>query len=824
MKTITTPASGVQLSPKPSSKGLTTLCHNLRQTLSPTGIPQLTPVGQLSVLASGSWRPLAMMQPALGVNLLIVASGLTLGYIDLTPKPDPLSSADSAPIEIAVMRSEIRCAVTDGSRLTVMTATGAYTADYDVVSAAWSHADISEFPVLSLIAEPLSDAESTVAPRRLSCEYSAGMNFITSLDMRNISADLARAYRDVCAQAAASGSFCAPAFCRYRLIGHHGETLYDSPAVLLGAPDSTRQTASLTLHSADRRNLEAYTLSAPRWRLRVASSKPVAKRVADYVSRIEILATPQFHPFDPAGLASLTVVPPSAKTDFARVTLQGASKAISSDNSLPAATRLRRAVSALPSLEKVVAVIHAPFGSSSIDLKPQIDAVSANVDDDCRLIERAMTAEVSPVDPTEARLGPPHEFSATCCSSASGFDLWGDLTALRFDGYPAEAFAASLAAEGAWHAAVTVSFSNGDERVVALSQGLSGAPLTFSPVISYPSADAVSMTITVSAGGEVRRSVLPLTPDPSGRHALYVSPSMQSFSLSDTLSSFVQPLAVSVPLRLPSYVALASKRSPSHLLAVDSLGDCFVMALRPCCRSQSAWDYNRIRFSAFTSSGIYTVNSSRNRSGVISSLLVDNAVLASPAAVTEVGGRLIAVASTRLVEVGPTRVRTLADGIDAASLAYSPSFRELWASDGSETKVINLDDNTFATRTEAFDCEAVGSYVLVGGSLVDLSIESPRESTYIRWVTAVDLPLGYTRFVRASVDMKGAWQSEGEFAVHRLNGATAEPSPSMSVRISGELRSPFVRQVAALPARRLGLSVQGRVSPSTLFSSTSIDF
>lgn len=812
------------LSLKPSSKAVTDLCYNLRQTLSSTGSPQLVPVGRPSVLAGGSWRPLAMMQPVLGLNLLIVASGLILGYIDLTPKPGPLSDEQSAPVQIATMRSEIRCATTDGPKLTVMTATGAFSAVYDAIRAAWTDFDIADFPVLSLIAEPLSDVEAVVAPRRLSCEYSTGMNFITSLDLRNISSDLAEAYRSLGAAAAASGSFCAPAFFRYRLVGHDGETLYDSPPVLLCGPDSSRQTAPVTLRSADRRNVESYTLSAPRWRLHVSSSKAVADSVAALVSRIEILATPQFHPFDSSQQAAVTIVPPGITDDFARVTLQGAAKAISSDNSAPAAARLRRALASLPGLEKVVAVIHAPFGSSAIDLVPTVDSLTGDVDADYREVERAMSADVSIVDQTEARLLPPHSFSADACASASGLQLWGGLTALRFDGYPAEAFAASLAGDGPWHASVAVEFSNGSERVVALSQGISGAPLTFSPVISYPSADAVSITICVSAAGEVRRSVLPLTPDPAGRRALYVDKSMQAFALSTALSTFVPPLAVAAPLSLPSYVALASKRSPSMPLAVCSLGDCHVVALRPCCRSQAGWDYKRIRFSAFTSAGIYTVNASPRQTAQLSATLVDNAVIASPSALTEAGSRLVAVASGRLLDVGPTKVTTLADAPDALALAYSQAFREIWISGGAMTTVVNLDDKVKTTRQELITGQAVGDYACIGNEIVCLSAETPRASTYVRWAFAFDMPLGYVRAKRVAIAMNADWQGEGEVALHRLNSSGAEPVASMTARFNGPVKSRFGRPVMSLPSRTLRLSAQGRVSGLTVFSSASIEF
>lgn len=825
MEKITLPAVAVDASLRPANREISaTLSHNLRQSIDFTGTSRLQPVGAPHKLASGRWRPLVSIRPADSLSLLIVADACELAYVDLNPAVEPVSDDPQQPVLIASLPGEILCAAADGCKLTVMTAAGAQTFVFDPDDCSWRTVDLSSFSALSLIAEPLADVSFTVPSRRLSHSYSTADGSLSDGDLRAVSSDLRRAYRSLCLQAAANGAFCAPMLCRYRLIGRSGEVLFTSAPLLLCSPDSSRLTAPITVTSTDRRTLAAYELSLPQWRLRLLSSEAVPDALTSLVSRIELLASPQFHSCDSSSEASVSFVRAAASDAFLSLTLPGASAALS-PSSCNASARVRRVVASISSAERVIAVVNPPFGTQPLDICPAVDGRFSDFDRDNRLIARALNADCTSPDWKQLRLAPPHRFSASLCASSSEQTLWGGLTALRFGGFPAEIFAASRSS-ASWHAAVEVTFASSDESVVAVSQGLTGAPLTLGPLLSYPSPDAVSMTITLSSAGSVRRRTFPLTPDPSGRFALYVDPSMSPVSLTETLSAFVIPPSRPRPLSMPSALVLTAAAEPAALMAHGSTGDDRLIALAPAARTNSDWDFSNQRFFAFTAGGIFCLSTPASRQSDMKAKLVDTSVINSPAAVTQVQGALWAMTGSRLVSVGLSGLQLIAEGIVADALAYSPAFGELWLTDSltGSTSVYSPAFRTLYTRDEALASVSLNRYVLVGDSLVDLSAEQPQPSVYVRYDCRTAPTVGFRRFRSLCLDANVSWIGSATLFLRRINGVDVEPRSTLTCSLSGALRSPLRLPLVACRARCLELSVQGRVTSDSLISNIDLNY
>ena len=808
---------------KPAKNGAAvSRCHHLRPVRLSTGEKVLMPVAPLDSVFSSAWRPLARMQGSDGKSRIIVASGDMVGEVLLDTGGD-LQGEGSVRV-IAKLDVEPVCAVADASRLTVMTSRGQMNWIIGG-NGEWLRVDISAWPALSLMAVDGADCSATVPARRLSADYSDRTRPLSDSDRRSLTSDLRRAYLDIARQAAASGAMCAPMLVRYRLVGCDGEILYVSPPQFLSPADSSRLTLPLSVHSSDRRRLAAYLVSARSWQLKVVSVAPFPRDMAEVVSRIEILASPQFHPFDDSAEASVSLVSETSSDEMLRITMPGACKSVSAGNALAAESRLKAAVGTMESLERVVAVIQGPLvAGATLDNTPAVMGLMRSVGDECRALDEAIARSDSQQLSVAAEcLSAPHSFSARCGVSDAGYTLWGNLEALRFDGFPVESFAAERAGQGAWHAAVAVKFASGKEQVVALSSGTSGAPLRFNPLLSYPAADAVSMTLTVSAGGVVRSSTLPLVPDSSGRRAVYIRPSFTPFALENEVPAFIVPAVRRQPRPMSSYVAVCKSGAYASPIALSSLGAACVNDVFVASRARSSWDFSRPRFSVFAASGVYTLTIPGTRSHSLSLSRIDSRVIESGAACM-VDGRLWAVADDTLVEVGVSALKDLVCSVDTDYMAYDSVNKELWLSSPQRavTTVFSVETLFSYTRDEILASRSVDGFAVVNSSLCRLGVEASAQSVFIRWDGELPLSDRYVSPRILRLDMCSAKISFGSLTLRRQTVAQAESAPSLRLSLNGRLSSPLAVPLRLLPARRLVFSFQGRVSPDTLISSLTI--
>lgn len=826
-------ADGLHLSSNSRVAPAVTHCHNLRPFNLPSGESALRPVYSTATLASSAWVPLTRMTPAEGRPRLIVASGMSVGEIIIDD--DGVSASSGGVSIIAVLDAAPLCAISEGSDLFVMTADGLVCLSLSD-SGHWSDYSPDSWPVLSLLAVDAADCEFTVPPRTLSAAYSDASASLRTADLRAISSDLSRAYRAIVRQAASSASSCTPLLMRYRLISHDGSVLFVSPPLLLGASDVRRLSAPIEVTSTDRRSLDAYTVSLPSWKLRLFSSTPIPSAMAAAVGRIELLATPQLHPFDDSELADAVLLSRAPSDVMLRISLPGVNRALSPDNSAPSKAKLNAIIGAIDSLERVVAVIQNPFTvGRQLDMSVPLTDVVQSVDSQNKLIDAAMIARPKAADFSTLSISAPHRFSARCVDSVAGNMLWGDIEALRFDGFPIEAFAADCAGQGAWHAAVSVGFSSGEECVVALSSGSSGAPLRLNPVLSYPSPDAVSITFTINAAGVVKSATVPLTSDPSGRHAVFIHPSFAPFELSSlssctVLPAFVVPAVKHRPHPMHSCLIAARINSASaHWLSdvsLASLGDAAISDVFVASRSQSSWDFSNCRFSVFSTAGTFTATlSSTSRVQRLSVNRIDSRPVL-PGASCRMGDRLFAIAGSDLAEVGVSRLRTLVSSLVGDTLAADPSDNELWVSSTklALTHVCNPDTLVVHTRDELLTSRAVATFVNIGDKLCNIASKQTAPSTFIRWDGSLPLSASVCRSRSLSVclDIVSSQFSFGSLSVRRASVAASEPSPSLRVSFDGRLAAPLRFLLRILPYRRLCFSLQGRVAPDTIFSSLSI--
>lgn len=807
------------------------VCHNLRSSKHPSGEPTLKPVGTPVRLSDTPMRPLTTMSSD-GKSYLIGAADNTLltlslesGLTDpvsLTSQTDSVSVSSLSPLSSLsslTLESEILCALADGKRLTVMTATRAYR--FRLVDGELCETDIASMPSISLQAEDRGDVSVTVAGRTLSRSYTSGNHELADADRRAISGDIRRAYADICRQAAADGAFVAPMVCRYRIIGSRGDTLLESPPLLLGPSDSSRHTAPLAMKSSDRRTVTAWQMDMPSWRPVITVNGDIPDSLSDAVDRIEVVASPGLHPYDSSEEASITVVTGSSAGDFLRATAAGAWKSVSSGNSRQGQARLARIACRPDCMTNVIATLRPQSGAGQ-----QITVSPSDVAEQCRQVDKLITSRLAKPDNMLMRISPPHRFTAGCVVSVAGRELWGRLCAHRFEGYPAEVFAASKGGAGVWHAAVSVDFGDGGERVVAVSEGLSGAPLTFGPLLSYPSPDATSMTITVSAAGEVRTATFALHPDPTNTHAIYIHPTLQAHSLTGTLPAFVIPAERRIKLQLEQYVCSCDAPSPCAPRRPETImpaGDRRVSSVWPCSRLSAGWESDRQRFIVISDAGIHRaiLNLTKSKHNLTLTLIGCEAP-AGDYAVTEAGGCLLAAVGRNLVKIGSGTVKTIAENIDARSIAYAAATDELWTDTSQGVKVIDLKNMSCYTR-DAFRLGAsAGDYAEVDGYTVELARESISPQTYVRWSGCISWDGSYRRIREAILDLRSESVTNGSVAIRRTSHAETEGTPTCRLNVVGRIMSPLVMRCISLPARGCQFDFQGRVSYDTTINSVKI--
>lgn len=787
------------------------LPHNLRHTDSDT----LQPVAPPKIIAHGAVRPL--VEKFTDQSLIVsLDDGYTLAL--LTP-----STGET--VELHDFPDEIKCAVASDSHITAMTASGG--ADLAPINVdgieKWRNMDSRLWPQLSLSAVELADCTSTVPPRELSSSYTDLGKALEDVDRNAVTADLRRAYYDIVSQANAQGAGCSTMVARYRLIGHHGETLYQSAPLLVGPSDTSALTAPIFITSADRCRLDSYDVTAKAWRLRLKSLCAVTPEMAAAVSRIEILAAPQFHPYDPMDNAYISLIRPSSTKIMMRVVRPGARRSVSSGNAKVGEARLRQILAVFPALERVVGVIQGPFAAGeTLDIQPSLQLSPGAVADECRTVERAIAATPKVVDEVVSRLSWPHIFSAECAAKAVDCLLWSGLHSWRYGGYGVETFGVPDGGLSPWHAFVAVKFSNG-ECVVNVSQGARDAPELFNPVLSYPSPDATEMTIGVSSGGIVRCITVPLTPDPSGAMSLYVHPTFAPFRLPEIIDSFVVPPEIRFARPMPGYVALTRSDAPLCALAVAPVCDAPVHALFAATRSQSSWDFAKVRFTALSRAGVYTITVSSGATPRISVSLIDSRSSPGPNAAIRAGDRLLAILDNTLTQIGITKTKDItlsdpSDSSDQTNCALDQTRKELWLSPGvGGSTVVRLTDLSVYTRDESVTGSALGSYAIIDGNLCDLTRDRAVDSVFVRWSDQINLSSRHVRLRALTFDIRSPQISYGELTVSRMSHNDVEPSPSLRMTFNGAVLSPVTIPLAALPLRALTFTFQSRLHPhSTL--------
>ncbi|MDE7153410.1 MAG: hypothetical protein K2O00_03050 [Muribaculaceae bacterium] len=548
-----------------------------------------TPTKSVRKFSDSSLTPLLRLPHG---NMLLCHSGTHLYILDTVSDTVVMTFDTSARILAAVLCHDTLC--------TVFLSTGQMSLHYS--GTCWTAEPPTEFPEARITRIAATFAESSVASRKLSGTYSLTSHSLNATDSAAFTADLIEAYTSLRNSADAAGMFIQPVIARCRYLDTAGNTIFVTPPVMVTSPNGFQCTSPVTtLIEPSDNSRGAVTLSADTFKLQVNFPATSCSRVV----KVIVEATPQLDIVDFNGKSVAAV-------------MRGADGGLTVRGSLPVAPSTaegkRRLTDSLlahtGSLFRTVAVVSAPFNGTAHSITTGPDTTGATdlrtaVTSLRKTLSSAPSFRSSGILAGESTV--PHSVTCGCVAANGDTLLMGNLTMLPFRGYRLDSFGASITTDS-WKAAIAVEFAGSEEKVVRYCEGSGGAPVMLSPVISYPRADAVRMTIFFRTAGKCYRSEFPLTPSLCGDAAFYVSPDLKPIDLTaDEADFFIVPAEIPVEHLYSGMIAAAPAASPSVPYAFRLVSSLPVTAVTHALGSSAGWDYVRSRFYLFSPEGAFTV-------------------------------------------------------------------------------------------------------------------------------------------------------------------------------------------------------------------------
>lgn len=679
----------------------------------------------------------------------------------------------------------------------------------------------ADYPPVSLHATEDVRVSVNVGSRELSRVYGGGER-LDRRDATDVYSDLSEAYRTLCRLASGAGAMIQPALMRYRLLDAQGCVLYTSAPVLAAHPTGSQCASPKGLYSDDRRTLGCYTLEAATWKPE-ATIYPGSESAAAEVRACEVYMTPLFHPY-----SANTSLPPlstgraaSQNTPFVNVSLPGGEYGLGDEFSGGCRRNIMQAIAHIDELEHRVAVIPNPFGDTL--RRVSIDAsASPNPQTDSTAIALVFDKPVRRMPLAETLLSQRHPFTARAAASDAATAVWGNLSIGRSKPY-------SLATHGAgdsdesWSAEVQVVFADGS-GVTRTESYYAGAPMQLSPVLVYPSPDAVEMNLKLSRGGEEWHGGYSLTPDPSGRFSVYVGGACAlAFEKGSSALRTVSP-------REDAFADMLAFAPASNPLAVDATakagGEVKCLGVKSV--SDQSWEFGRSRFYCAGAGGVCSIGAGSGRSKLSVKLLSRREVSDAGHFRALASGEAFFVSGDAIYNIDTRGKVSFFDSYpDVKALLADEDRGELLACDDSG--VARVYCASYDRRYYRRDTDAVGGFVQCAGEafaqsdkgIIALFDELARNPRNVRMEATVstDKPI---RVTSLGVDM----ESTGSTVRYSAEGCDISGRrcfPIKTVTISGLVKSAIHVAAVSRPVRQVRLSFDGIAGQGLCIDSFSIE-
>ena len=543
----------------------------------------------------------------------------------------------------------------------------------------WTWRSAASLPQpLAMIRKDEGSVSVTAGGINLRDTYSSRSNLLTERDRTTVGELIGKAYRTLASTAANRRVWFQPVIARYRLCGLQGETLYTSPPVMIGPASGPQLTETdFILSGSGFATLSEEKITVNTFRIALRPCAPLGSDWHDVVGSVELLVSPQLHPYDGTSDSAVRFGSFTATAGVLRVFTPGVNDLLTAH--CGEGSRLRTLTEQL--LGKLDTNLR-PIGSVRFDASAGEWAVEGRAfghplvkltDELTSLAALARTVEAGTAAYTDralAALANPHCICGSVageCGDTLGF---AGIAAMRFKGWLPCEFAVGTAdsdpdVPSAGPVAVKVNFTDGSSCVRGGT--VNGFPIgELSPLITYPAADAVSMELYY----DTHSLHLPLSPDPSGRFAYWLSGSGAAVRMTaGSRPSFILPAESPRSVPFPGLVVASAVSDPLMPLAATALTEENPVSL---CATQSAtggWDAGSSRFYLLGSSGIHalTLNSGRRS---LTARIIDSRPVGCRDAVCESGdGAILALAGGDLVRIAGQKVTTRRSFVGAWGLA-----------------------------------------------------------------------------------------------------------------------------------------------------------
>lgn len=762
----------------------------LNMRASTAGRTVLQPVPAPGIIAPAGWSPLLRH-----AGNVLVYSGNTLAVA----RPD-------SPVTVAELPSPPLCAAVYGSRITVMTAQGPYTILYDAVDCTYRPVGLPvRWPQITLRA---------VRGGVYSCR-------IPSVTVGKVADACRDAYVELAESAHSAGAFLQPVLASVQLLDAAGNVLHATPPVFVAPSDGTALCDPLGFTFADgdtgkdSDRLNALDISASGFRIAVDASDVATHLRAADISRIRVMVTPQFHPWNfgtgasvgrsasVGGSSALTVVPPTAMRDVCR------SVSVSARGLIVAAWQ-RFADLALTAAEAV-----APFGTLTVDAPP-VDSVTKSA-------EAFFKALNSPAAPCPSL---PSLFSATHCAVSANAAVWANPAPLRALTANPGCFAAT-AGDRRWSGQLRIAYADGTSTVTDVSGGMT--PLTLQPLVTVPDRDAVRLTLRFFTEGDDPGADnpylvdLPLTP--AGDYgAFWLSDDRLPVSVERADDRAVLPAAVASAVAADNALLIARADAVASPLARITL-PAAVTAIVPARDPSGGWLFGRRRFYVFTAERTYVLTLAADmRDGSLSPLYPAGVPGAHCVADTPDG--VCALCGGDIVRLAASSVRVLRRGVGGDRLGYCADQSHLVVGNTDDNVALHIPDDGSVGYTTSL--VTGGGWLSDGGSVcaaTDRGLADLNDRTDSITPVAVALrvrltpsPSRRTLPARVTVPLRSD-RLDGTLTLSRHYIRYGQPAdvPVASLRVAGRVLRPIALRVVPplWPSAQYALALVADASPAT---------
>lgn len=571
----------------------------------------------------------------------------------------------------------IYCATADDCDIYIFTDRGPYLVSYDADSGTWTDMGVMpEFPAIALTVHSTTTFQASTVATQLYGNYEHGEGALAPADAKAITSETIEAYRRIVMEAAQGGYMVQPALMRYRLLDHRGRVLYaSSPVLVSNGGFQLTSTVNVDVNtSRTQRNGNTFTANA--WRPGLLLANAIENEAwAHRVAALEVLASPQIHPLN----FSLTCTGRITSTGKLYYNLSGA--AATPEGYEHRSSLVRRMLERAESMMQVVDYIPNPFSGG---LTPgESCRVNITVDDDAVEQSRTMmkTLKFGSSASKSEPLSFPHNFTATAVARHGDTMVYANPRMLPFGGHSLQSMCSDLStADGGWRADIVVTMGDGSQQVVWSGSGTESAPLKVNPLLTYPSAHAVKMTIYYySPTGLFSRHELPLKGVPMADFAYYLHPTLQPWGFANNFTGWVTPESTKPADTYDGYIASGPASSPLSLVQLKRVAPSAISGIYAANYTSSGFMSGNPHFYVTSADGITLVTTSTDTSMVVRASLIYRRGITSAGCFTSGPECCYSVAGGALLHIQGARVKVLMTDISAHSLGWTSSLGgELW--------------------------------------------------------------------------------------------------------------------------------------------------